>query len=181
MTRSVPPLPDTGNRIESPVLERHTRGPDTLVCNLAPAPIVLRRAGPGRSGESVAATQVAATNRWLSLGLICVCSLMMVLDATIVNVALPAIQKDLGFSQSGLAWVVNAYLLTFGGLMLISGRAADLLGRRRVLVWGIALFTGASLVCGLSSSQAMLVIARGVQGIGGSIIGAGALASVVEL
>jgi len=66
---------------------------------------------------------------------------MMVLDATIVNVALPAIQKDLGFSQSGLAWVVNAYLLTFGGLMLLSGRAADLLGRRRVLVWSIALFT----------------------------------------
>jgi MFS family permease len=106
---------------------------------------------------------------------------MMVLDATIVNFALPAIQKDLGFSQSGLAWVVNAYLLTFGGLMLISGRAADLLGRRRVLVWGIALFTGASLVCGLSSSQAMLVIARGVQGIGGSIIGAVALSMIVAL
>src|SRR5260370_39410684 len=106
---------------------------------------------------------------------------MMVLDATIVNVALPAIQKDLGFSQSGLAWVVNAYLLTFGGLMLISGRAADLLGRRRVLVWGIALFTGASLVCGLSSSQAMLVIARGVQGIGGAIIGAVALSMIFAL
>src|SRR5712691_11882416 len=90
---------------------------------------------------------------------------MMVLDATVVNVALPAIQKDLGFSQSALGWVVNA----------------DLLGRRLVLVWGIALFTGASLVCGLSSSQAMLVVARGVQGIGGSIIGAVALSMIVVL
>ena len=199
MTRSVPPPPDTGNRIESPVLERHTRGPDTLVCNLAPAPVVLKRAEVKRAGASAAQaeatgrnaasptqpgpsdTQVATSNRWLSLGLICICSLMMVLDATIVNVALPAIQKDLGFSQSALAWVVNAYLLTFGGLMLISGRAADMLGRRRVLVWGIALFTGASLVCGLSNSQAMLVIARGVQGIGGSIIGAVALSMIVAL
>jgi EmrB/QacA subfamily drug resistance transporter len=126
-------------------------------------------------------TQGSAKNRWLSLGLICTCSLMMVLDATIVNVALPAIQKDLGFSQSSLAWVVNAYLLTFGGLMLISGRAADLFGRRRVLVSGIALFTVASFVCGLSNSQAMLVIARGVQGIGGSIIGAVALSMIVAL
>ena len=180
-------------------MEHPTRSPDTVVCNLAPAPIVLKRADVGRAGESApqaeatggnavslaerstSDAQVAARNRWLSLGLICICSLMMVLDATIVNVALPAIQKDLGFSQSALAWVVNAYLLTFGGLMLISGRAADLLGRRRVLVWGIALFTGASLVCGLSSSQAMLVVARGVQGIGGSIIGAVALSMIVAL
>jgi len=180
-------------------MEHPIRSQDTLVCNLAPAPIVLKRADVGRAGESApqaeatggnavslaerstSDAQVAARNRWLSLGLICICSLMMVLDATIVNVALPAIQKDLGFSQSALAWVVNAYLLTFGGLMLISGRAADLLGRRRVLVWGIALFTGASLVCGLSSSQAMLVIARGVQGIGGSIIGAVALSMIVAL
>src|SRR5438105_856767 len=180
-------------------MEHPTRSPDIVVCNLAPAPIALKRADVGRAGESapqaeatggnavslaersLADAQVAAQNRWLSLGLICICSLMMVLDATIVNVALPAIQKDLGFSQSALAWVVNAYLLTFGGLMLISGRAADLLGRRRVLVWGIALFTGASLVCGLSSSQAMLVTARGVQGIGGSIIGAVALSMIVAL
>src|ERR1700736_6149239 len=120
-------------------------------------------------------TQVAPSgsrSRCRALIVLCAGMLMIVLAATIVNVALPAIQKDLGFSQSGLAWVVNAYLLTFGGLMLISGRAPDLLGGRRVLVWGIALFTGASLICGLSSSQAMLVIARGVQGIGGSIIGA---------
>ena len=180
-------------------MEHPTRTPDTLVCNLAPAPIVLKRVEVRRAGESAAQaeatgtnaasltrlrpsdTQVAAKNRWLSLGLICTCSLMMVLDATVVNVALPAIQKDLGFSQSALGWVVNAYLLTFGGLMLVAGRAADLLGRRLVLVWGIALFTGASLVCGLSSSQAMLVVARGVQGIGGSIIGAVALSMIVAL
>jgi MFS family permease len=185
--------------VESLPMEYPTRNPDTVVCNLAPAPILLKRAEFGRAGESatqadatreraasltelsLSDAQVAARNRWLSLGLICICSLMMVLDATIVNVALPAIQKDLGFSQSALAWVVNAYLLTFGGLMLISGRAADLVGRRRVLVWGIALFTGASLVCGLSSSQAMLVTARGVQGIGGSIIGAVALSMIVAL
>src|SRR5947209_15585761 len=147
-------------------MEHPTRSPDTLVCNLAPAPIVLKRVEVRRAGESAAQaeatgtnaasltrlrpsdTQVAAKNRWLSLGLICTCSLMMVLDATVVNVALPAIQKDLGFSQSALGWVVNAYLLTFGGLMLLAGRAADLLGRRLVLVWGIALFTGAALVCG---------------------------------
>src|SRR5579864_5722546 len=106
---------------------RQSGGPDAVICNLAPAPIVLKRADFGRArpaqataGSSASLTtptasdaQVAANNRWLSLALICICSLMMVLDATIVNVALPAIQKDLGFSQSGLAWVVNAYLLTF--------------------------------------------------------------------
>jgi Major Facilitator Superfamily len=135
-------------------MEHPTRSPDTVVCNLAPAPVVLKRADVGRAGKSAPQAEatagnaasltkltpsdarVAANNRWLSLGLIYICSLMIVLDATIVNVALPAIQQDLGFSQSALAWVANAYLLTFGGLMLISGRAADLFGRRRVLVRG---------------------------------------------
>jgi EmrB/QacA subfamily drug resistance transporter len=120
-------------------------------------------------------------NRWIALGLICLSSLMIVLDATIVNVALPSIQRDLGFSQSSLAWVFNAYLLTFGGLMLLAGRAADLLGRRRVLVWGIALFTAASLMCGLAGSPTMLVMARGIQGIGGSIVTAVSLSMVVAL
>src|SRR5579884_1363258 len=106
---------------------------------------------------------------------------MIVLDATIVNVALPSIQQDLGFSQSALAWVVNAYLLTFGGFMLLTGRLADLLGRRRMLVTGIALFTCASLVCGLAGSQAMLVVARGIQGIGGSIVNAVSLSMLVAL
>src|ERR1700681_3257633 len=105
---------------------------------------------------------VESRRRWFALGLVCLSSLMIVLDATIVNVALPAIQQDLGFSQTSLAWVVNAYLLTFGGCMLLSRRAADLLGRRFVLMAGIGLFTVASLACGLASSQAVIVIARGV-------------------
>ncbi|MBV9356789.1 MAG: MFS transporter [Chloroflexi bacterium] len=119
--------------------------------------------------------------RWLALGLVCLASLMIVLDATIVNVALPAIQQDLGFAQADLAWVVNAYLLTFGGCMLIAGRTADLLGRRRVLMGGIALFTGASLACGLASSQTFIVIARAIQGIGGATVSAVSLSIVLVL
>src|SRR6476469_3569632 len=97
--------------------------------------------------------------RWLALYVLCAGMLMIVLDATIVNVALPSIQDDLGFSQSNLAWVVNAYLISFGGLLLLSGRLGDLLGRRSVFLTGLALFTTASMVCGLSQSQAMLVVA----------------------
>jgi EmrB/QacA subfamily drug resistance transporter len=119
--------------------------------------------------------------RWAALGLVCLASLMIVLDATIVNVALPAIQRDLGFSQTDLAWVVNAYLLTFGGCMLIAGRAADLLGRRRVLMGGIALFTAASLACGLASSQTFIVVARAIQGIGGATVSAVSLSIVLVL
>jgi EmrB/QacA subfamily drug resistance transporter len=119
--------------------------------------------------------------RWLALGLVCLSSLMIVLDATIVNVALPSIQRDLGFSQAGLAWVVNAYLLTFGGCMLLAGRAADLLGRRAVLMTGIGLFTAASLACGLAESQPVIVFARGVQGVGGSIVAAVSLSIVLVL
>src|ERR1700745_2260177 len=102
-------------------------------------------------------TEVTDTNRWTALVILCVGMLMIVLDATIVNVALPSIQDDLGFSQSSLAWVVNAYLITFGGLLLLAGRLGDLLGRRRVFLAGLALFTAASLLCGLSAHQAMLV------------------------
>ena len=99
----------------------------------------------------------------------------------LTNVALPVIQEDLGFSEANLAWVVNAYLLTFGGFMLLSGRLADLLGRRRVLMTGIALFTLASLVCGFANSQALIVVARGVQGIGGSIVNSVSLSIVLVL
>jgi EmrB/QacA subfamily drug resistance transporter len=113
--------------------------------------------------------------------MVCLSSLMIILDATIVNVALPAIQSDLGFAQADLAWVVNAYLLTFGGFMLLAGRAADLVGRRRVLMIGIGLFTLASLACGLATSQALIVIARGVQGIGGSIVSAVSLSILLVL
>src|SRR6478736_1844959 len=95
--------------------------------------------------------------RWLALYVLCVGVLMIVLDATIVNVALPSIQTDLGFSQSNLAWVVNAYLIAFGGLLLLAGRIGDLIGQRRIFLAGLAVFTGASLLCALSVSQEMLI------------------------
>jgi EmrB/QacA subfamily drug resistance transporter len=119
--------------------------------------------------------------RWAALGLVCFGALMIVLDGTIVNIALPSIQRDLGFSQAGLAWVVNAYILTFGGFLLLSGRAADLIGRRAVFVAGLAIFTLASLACGFASSQWMLVAARAVQGIGGAIVQAVALSLILDL
>src|SRR3954466_4110357 len=102
--------------------------------------------------------------RWLSLVVLCTGMLMIILDGTIVNVALPAIQDDLGFSQSSLAWVVNAYLVAFGGLLLLAGRLGDLIGRRRIFLAGLTLFTGASLLCGLAPSAETLVAARFLQG-----------------
>ena len=99
-------------------------------------------------------------SRWLALVVLCAGMLMIILDGTIVNVALPTIQDDLGFAQSDLAWVVNAYLIAFGGLLLLAGRLGDLIGRRRVFLTGLALFTTASLLCGLADSQAMLIGAR---------------------
>jgi EmrB/QacA subfamily drug resistance transporter len=105
--------------------------------------------------------------------------LMIVLDATIVNVALPSIQEDLGFSQSSLAWVVNAYLIAFGGLLLLAGRLGDLLGRRRVFLIGLAVFTGASLFCGVAQSQGVLIAARFVQGAGGALTSAVILGMIV--
>src|SRR5215813_12185312 len=107
--------------------------------------------------------------RWLALYVLCAGMLMIVLDVTIVNVALPSIQRDLGFSQANLAWVVNAYLISFGGLLLLAGRFGDLLGRKRVFLSGLVLFTAASAACGLASSQSMLIGARFVQGIGGAV------------
>src|SRR6202035_2576313 len=120
-------------------------------------------------------------SRWLSLMILCTGFLLIVVDMTIVNVALPSIQKDLGFSQSGLAWVINAYLIAFGGLLLLAGRLGDLLGRKRVYLVGLAIFTGASLLCGLSFSQPMLIAARFVQGIGGAVSSAVILAMIVTL
>jgi EmrB/QacA subfamily drug resistance transporter len=117
--------------------------------------------------------------RWLALLLVCAAQLMIVLDGTIVNVALPAIQDSLGFSGAGLSWVVNAYLLTFGGFLLLGGRAGDLFGRRRVFAFGLALFTFASLLCGLAGSQGLLVAARALQGVGGAIIAPAALSIII--
>src|SRR5436189_1310277 len=102
--------------------------------------------------------------RWLALYVLCLASLMIVLDVTIVGVALPSIREDLGFSETSLAWVVNAYLLTYGGFLLVGGRLGAVFGHRRLLIAGIALFTGASLACGLANSQAWLISARAVQG-----------------
>jgi EmrB/QacA subfamily drug resistance transporter len=120
-------------------------------------------------------------NRWLALYVLCAGMLMIVLDATIVNVALPSIQDSLDFSQSNLAWVVNAYLIPFGGLLLLAGRMGDLLGQRRVFLTGLAIFTVASLVCAVSESQAMLVGARFVQGIGGALASAVILGMIVTM
>ena len=110
-------------------------------------------------------------SRWMALYVLCGGMLMIVLDATIVNVALPTIQGDLDFSQSNLAWVVNAYLIAFGGLLLLAGRLGDLIGQRRIFLIGLAVFTGASLLCALAQSQGMLIGARFVQGAGGASIG----------
>jgi len=120
-------------------------------------------------------------NRWIALVVLCAGMLMIILDQTIVNVALPSIQSDLGFSQSGLAWVVNAYLIAFGGLLLLAGRLGDLVGRRRVFLGGLTLFTLASLLCGAAQSQDVLVAARFVQGVGGAFTSAVILGMIVTL
>jgi EmrB/QacA subfamily drug resistance transporter len=119
--------------------------------------------------------------RWFALYVLCLGSLMIVLDVTIVNVALPSIREDLGFSQTSLAWVVNAYLLTYGGFLLLGGRLGDLFGQRRLFLSGITLFTLASLVCGLSTTQGMLVAARAVQGVGGAVASAVSLSLMMTL
>jgi EmrB/QacA subfamily drug resistance transporter len=119
--------------------------------------------------------------RWLALAILCLGSLMIVLDTTIVNVALPSIREDLRFSESGLAWVVNAYLLTFGGFLLLGGRLGDLYGHRRLFLAGIALFSLASLACGLAPTQTSLVAARAIQGLGGAVVSAVALSLIVTM
>jgi EmrB/QacA subfamily drug resistance transporter len=120
-------------------------------------------------------------SRWVALIVLCVGMLMIVLDVTVVNVALPSIQDDLGFSQSSLAWVVNAYLIAFGGLLLLAGRLGDLISRRGVFLAGLAVFTVASLVCGLAQSQEVLVGARFVQGLGGAMTSAVILGMIVTM
>jgi EmrB/QacA subfamily drug resistance transporter len=119
--------------------------------------------------------------RWFALYVLTLGSLMIVLDATIVNVALPSIKEDLGFSKTSIAWVVNAYLLTYGGFLLLGGRLGDLFGHRRLFLSGITLFTAASLVCGLSTSQGMLIAARSVQGLGGAVASAVSLSLMMNL
>ena len=135
-----------------------------------------------QSGTGRAASPAAATGGGSRLGLallvIATAQLMVVLDGTIVNVALPHIQRALGFSGTGLEWVVNAYAITFGGLLLLGGRAGDILGRRRVFVAGLLLFSAASLLGGFATSQWWLLTARAVQGVGGAVIAPTALALI---
>ncbi|MFF8975121.1 MFS transporter [Streptomyces sp. NPDC014995] len=121
------------------------------------------------------------TSRRLPLAVLCAAQLMIILDQNIVNVALPAIQADLGFSAADLVWIVNAYVVPFGGLLLLAGRLGDLLGRKRVFVAGLALFTAASLLCGLAPGQGTLIAARFVQGVGGAIASAGILGMIVTM
>jgi EmrB/QacA subfamily drug resistance transporter len=122
-----------------------------------------------------------ASRRWIALYVLCLASLMIVLDMTIVNVALPSIKDDLGFSETSLAWVVNAYLLTYGGCLLLGGRLGDLLGHRKLFLVGIVLFTLASLACGTATAKGFLVGARAVQGIGGAVASAVSLSLMMTL
>src|SRR3981189_2367343 len=119
------------------------------------------------------------SSRWLSLMILCTGFLLIVVDMTIVNVALPSIQRDLGFTQSGLAWVINAYLIAFGGFLLLAGRLGDLFGRKRIYLIGLAIFIVASVLCGFSFSQPMLVAARFIQGMGGAVRSAVILGMIV--
>jgi len=124
---------------------------------------------------------IPASRRWLALIVLCLGELMICLDATIVNVALPSIRMDLGFTQTSLVWVVNAYLLTFGGFLLLGGRLGDLYGARRLFLIGIVAFTAASLACGLARSQQPLIWARAVQGLGGAVVSAVALSLITNM
>ena len=126
-------------------------------------------------------TNLDSRTRWLALYILCLGDLMIVLDVTIVGVALPSIREDLGFTETSLAWVVNAYLLTFGGFLLLGGRLGDLFGHRRLFALGIGLFTLASLACGLSNSQGVLIGARAVQGLGAAVVSAVALSLMMTL
>lgn len=126
------------------------------------------------SGTTVAAQRIGP-RRWLALALLCAVQFMVVLDISIVNIALPSIEEDLGFSEKHLQWVVSDYALTFGGFLLLAGRAADLFGRRRFFMIGLVIFTASSLAAGLAISGAMLVAARVAQGLGDAMVSPAAL------
>ncbi len=144
---------------------------------------IVRRSKGSKANERTEKpmSELDARTRWLALYVLCLASLMIVLDVSIVGVALPSIKDDLGFSDTSLAWVVNAYLLTYGGFLLLGGRLGDLYGQRRLFLIGISVFTVASLACGLSTSQGMLVVSRGVQGLGGAVASAVSLSLMINL
>src|SRR5688500_6648829 len=119
--------------------------------------------------------------RWWALYVLCSGVLMIVLDTTIVNVALPSIREDLRFTETSLVWVVNAYMLTYGGFLLLGGRLGDLYGQRRLFLFGTVLFTAASVVCGVANSQWLLIGARAVQGLGGAVVSAIALSLIMNI
>ena len=134
---------------------------------------------PKTTASSPQGEQAAERRRWIALAVLCLGQLMMVLDATIVNVALPSIQRELHFTQANLTWVIDGYLITFGGLLLLAGRMGDLVGRKKVFLAGLVLFTASSIVCGAAGSQAMLIGARLVQGAGGAVASSVILAIIV--
>jgi EmrB/QacA subfamily drug resistance transporter len=134
---------------------------------------------PPHAGASAGVPRGRERRRWLALGVLCLGQLMMVLDATIVNVALPSIQRDLHFTQGSLTWVMNGYLITFGGFLLLAGRLGDLVGRKKVFLSGLVLFTAASVLCGVASDQTMLILARLLQGVGGAVASSVILAIIV--
>ena len=147
-----------------------------------PAPVAAEPAPRAPRAAAAGAPETpprSERRRWIALAVLCLGQLMMVLDATIVNVALPSIQRDLHFTQGNLTWVMNGYLITFGGLLLLAGRMGDLIGRKKVFLSGLVLFTAASILCGLASSQAMLIAARLIQGIGGAVASSVILAIIV--
>ena len=160
-----------------PAAREHRAAPAAREHRAAPAAREHRAAPAARDHR---ATPPGAT-RWVALVVLCAGMLMIILDQTIVNVALPAIQADLGFSPAGLAWVINAYLLAFGGLLLLAGRLGDLIGRRTVFLTGLAVFTVASLLCGLAWTPALLIGARFVQGVGGALASAVILGMIVTM
>jgi EmrB/QacA subfamily drug resistance transporter len=131
------------------------------------------------AADGDAATRRGERRRWIALAVLCLGQLMMILDSTIVNVALPSIQHDLHFTQSSLTWVLDGYLITFGGFLLLAGRLGDLVGRKRVFLTGLVLFTAASILCGIADSQALLIGARLLQGVGGAIASSVILAIIV--
>src|ERR1700754_1785036 len=124
---------------------------------------------------------IHGNKRWLAFIVLCLGVLMIVLDSTIVNVALPSIKSDLGFTDATLAWVVNGYMLAFGGFLLLGGRLGDVYGHRRMLLAGLVVFTLASLACGLARDQDFLVASRAVQGLGGAVVSAVALSLIMDL
>src|SRR5437899_7383091 len=131
------------------------------------------------SAQGRASAHASERRRWIALAVLCLGQLMMVLDVTIVNVALPAIQRDLRFTQQNLTWVMNGYLITFGGFLLLAGRMGDLVGRKKVFLTGLVLFTAASMLCGVSGDQTMLIVARLLQGIGAAVASSVILAIIV--